>query len=130
VIVIDASAILELLLGGPASTWVAARIAGATHGVHAPELLDLEVAQVLRRLEKEKSISTSRAKSALADYADLDVQRYSHRPFLDRVWALRANATAYDAAYLALAEGLDAPLVTLDVRLARSAGHRARVQTP
>ncbi len=129
-IVVDASAVLEMLLGGAASTWVARRVATATHGLHAPELLDLEVAQVLRRLEREKTISAARGKSALDDYLDLHVVRYAHRPFLNRVWALRANATAYDAVYLALAEGLDAPLVTLDQRLARSAGHRARVHAP
>ena len=129
-IVVDASAMLELLLGGAASGWVAQRIVGSSHGMHAPELLDLEVAQVLRRLERDKSVTAARARSALADYLELDVVRYPHRPFLDRVWALRPNVTAYDAAYLALAEGLDAPLITLDGRLARSTGHRARVQIP
>lgn len=121
---------LEMLLGGAEAAWVERHVTAATHGIHAPELLDLEVAQVLRRLEREKRISAARARSALRDFLDLHVVRYAHRPFLDRVWAIRANATAYDAAYLALAEGLGAPLVTLDQRLARSSGHRARVQAP
>jgi predicted nucleic acid-binding protein len=128
VIVLDASAVLELLLGGPAAEAIGRRIAPDHESLHAPHLLDLEVAQVVRRYELAGAIDEQRGRAALLDLAALDVHRYAHDVFLLRIWELRGQATAYDAAYLALAEVLAAPLLTLDARLARTRGHRARVE--
>jgi predicted nucleic acid-binding protein len=127
-IVLDASAVLELLLGGPAAPRVARRIAPAEESLHAPHLLDLEVAQVVRRYHRAGTFDEERGRAALRDLVALDVQRYPHDVFLPRIWQLRDRVTAYDAAYLALAEVLGAPLLTLDARLARARGHRARVE--
>jgi predicted nucleic acid-binding protein len=127
VIVADASAVLEVLLRTAAAPAVERRLFGGST-LHAPHLLDLEVAQVLRRYERSGVLTADRGGEALEDLADLGIERYPHRPFLARVWELRRNATAYDAAYLALAEALDAPLVTRDARLARVPGHGVRVE--
>ena len=127
-IVLDASAVLELLLGGPAAPAVALRIETPDEGLHAPHLLDLEVAQVLRRYALSGALDEARGRAALDDLEDLGLVRHAHDLFLPRIWELRGRVTAYDAAYLALAEALPAPLLTLDRRLARAGGHRARVE--
>lgn len=126
-IVLDASALLELLLATPIGLDVGARVFAAEETLHAPELLDLEVAQVLRRYERSGELTAERAAQAIEDLADLQVQRYPHLPLLARAWQLRANLTAYDAAYVTLAELLEAPLLTCDGRIAR-APHGARVE--
>ena len=123
-IVVDASALLEVLLNAPAS----GRLFGRNDTLHAPHVLDLEVAQVLRRYTLSGEMDAERSEQALEDLADLSLYRYPHDVFLFRIWALRRNLTAYDTAYLALAEALDAPLVTRDTALARAPGHRARVE--
>jgi len=127
VIVVDASAILEILLNTRAAGRVANRLFAAGETLHAPHVLDLEVAQVLRRYAAAGSLTATRGSEALADFADLPLDRYAHHLFLDRIWELRHNLTAYDAAYVALAEALSAPLVTRDAALARAA-HRARIE--
>ena len=127
-IVIDASALVEILLNTPASAKVTERLFGRNDTLHAPHLLDLEVAQVLRRYALSGEMSDERSEQALEDLADLPLNRYPHDIFLRRIWSLRRNLTAYDAAYLALAEALDAPLITRDAALARVPGHRARVE--
>jgi predicted nucleic acid-binding protein len=128
VIVLDASAAVELLLGTDDGALVADRIDDPAETIQVPHLLSIEVAQVLRRLVAAGDIRPNRAVDALDDLADLDAERYPHEPFLVRMFALRANLTAYDAAYVALAEALDAPLVTFDQRLARAPGNRATVE--
>lgn len=127
-IVIDASALLEVLLNTPASGRVAERLFAGNDTLHAPHVLDLEVAQVLRRYALSGEMDAERSEQALADLADLPLNRYPHDVFLFRIWALRRTLTAYDAAYVALAEALDAPLITRDAALARASGHRARVE--
>lgn len=128
-IVVDASALLEVLLQTDAAAAVEARLFdGST--LHAPHLLDLEVAQVVRRYERAGFLSAQRGREALDDLAAFRIERYPHNLFLSRVWALRANVTAYDACYLALAESLDAPLLTMDRRLAGVPGHGAVVEIP
>ena len=127
-IVLDASAVLELVLRTPAGQRVADRIGSPDETLHAPHLIDLEVAQFLRRYEAVRMLSPSRAAEALEDYTNLDLTRYPHEIFLQRIWDLRRNVTAYDGAYLALAEVLEAPLLTADQRLASTPGHRARVE--
>jgi predicted nucleic acid-binding protein len=127
-IVLDASALVELLLGTSAGRAVAARIADPEVSLHAPNLADIEVAQTLRRYVREGEIDVASARAALGDLRALDVERHAHEPLLDRVWALRENLTAYDAVYVALAEVLDAKLLTCDGRLARAPGLSRRVE--
>jgi predicted nucleic acid-binding protein len=122
VIVLDASALVELLLDTPAGRAVAARMTDPALGLHVPHLADVEVAQALRRYARDGEIDAGDAAVALEDLRALDLQRHSHEPLLERVWALRQNLSAYDAVYVALAEALDAALVTCDARLARAPG--------
>lgn len=104
------------------------RLFGAREVLYAPHLLDVEVAQVLRRYAARGEIDRERGRAALADLADFPLYRYPHDFLLPRVWELRNNLTAYDAVYVALAEALDATLLTRDRRLAAAAGHRARIE--
>ena len=94
----------------------------------APHLIDAETAQILRRYARAGEIGDRRGREALADLADLPIQRYRHIYLLPRIWDLRHNLTAYDTVYVALAEVLDAPLVTRDRRLSRAAGHDAEIE--
>jgi predicted nucleic acid-binding protein len=126
VIVLDASAVIELLLGSKIGAAVQERI--RTEDLAAPHLLDVEVLHVLRRFERAAMIANRRGQQALDDLRDLRVTRYPHPPLLPRMWQLRANLTGYDAAYVALAETFDIPLVTCDTKLAASPGHRARIE--
>jgi len=96
--------------------------------LHAPHLIDLEVAQALRRLVIAGGLGAARALEALDDFSDLPLIRYPHQLVLGRIWELRGQLTAYDGAYVALAELLGAPLVTRDERLAKTTGHRARIE--
>ncbi len=127
-IVIDASALLEALLRTPAARAVEDRLFAPRQTLHAPHLLDVEVAQVIRRYAANGEIDDERGRMALADLADLPLRRYPHDFLLSRIWDLRHNLTAYDAAYVALAEALDSPLVTRDQRLAAAVGHSARIE--
>jgi predicted nucleic acid-binding protein len=128
VIVVDASVVLEVLLRTPAAAALESRLFARRQTLHAPHLLDLEVAQVLRRYLFAGDLDEERGAQAIADLGDLPLTRYPHDLFLSRIWELRHQASAYDAAYIALAEALDAPLLSRDGRLARSKGHRARVE--
>lgn len=127
-IVLDASAAIELILNTETGGRVAEAIAPPGISLSAPHVIDVEVAQALRRYAQSETISARRGKLALEHLAQLDVTRYGHQELLPRIWALRQNLTAYDAAYVALAEVLDAPLLTLDARLAAAPGHQARIQ--
>src|SRR5665213_3788861 len=111
-IVVDASALLEALLRTPAAGAVEKRLFEPSQTLHAPHLLDVEVAQVVRRYAANGDIDGERGRAALTDLADFPLQRYPHVWLLPRVWGLRHNITAYDAAYVALAEALDAVLLT------------------
>lgn len=126
-IVVDASLIVDLLLDGSAAAPLGRRIA-ATSEVHAPELLDLEIAQVLRRHVGGGALSPARAEVALDNFLRLRIVRHPHRPLLGRIWALRHRLTAYDAAYVALAELLPARLVTRDRKLAALPGVHASIE--
>lgn len=126
-IVLDASALVELILDSPTGQLIAARIADPADGLHAPHLADLEVVQALRRYVREGEIDASAAAVALADFRALDLQRHAHEPLLERVWELRENLTAYDAVYVALAEVLDGTLLTCDGPLSRAPGVADRV---
>ena len=127
-IVADASAVLEILLRTPLATMCRNRLLQREEILCAPHLLDVEVTQVLRRYEAGSDISSERGLQALEDFRDFPIVRYPHGPFLPRVWQLRHNLSAYDAVYIALAEALDAFLVTCDSRLAGAHGHHAGVE--
>ena len=127
-IVVDASALPEALLRTPAARAVEERLFEPRQTLHAPHLLDIEVAQVIRRYAAKGEIDSKRDRAVLADLADFPFRRYPHDFLLPRVWDLRNNLTACDAVYVALAEALDAPLLTRDQRLAAAAGHHARVE--
>lgn len=127
-IVLDASAAVEWLLRTPTGSRVAHRILAREEEMHAPHLLKLEVAQVLRRADIVRLMEPSRAQELLEDLLNLRLVQYDHEPLLRRVWELRHNLTAYDASYVALAEELGAPLLTCDAKIATAPGHRAHVE--
>ena len=127
-IVVDASAMTEFLLQTPLGLEVEARLLRGTEELHVPHVLDVEVAQALRRLVRRREVSTERAEEALADLADFDLRRHAHVDLLARVWELRDNLTAYDAVYVALAEAIASPLLTCDAPLAAAPGHTARIE--
>ena len=127
-IVLDASAAIEWLLQSPVGVKISHRIFAPSESLHAPHLLDVEVAQVLRCYVRDKTISVRRGQEALEDLGDLPLRRYPHDFLLPRIWELRATLTAYDVAYVALAELLDAPLLTCDGKIASASGHDANVE--
>jgi predicted nucleic acid-binding protein len=127
VIVVDASALIEALLRRPAAKLIEPHLFAPGQTCHAPHLIDIEIAQVIRRFAAAGDIDDARGRGALADLADFPMRRYPHELLLPRIWDLRNNMTAYDAAYIALAEGLDAPLLTRDRKLAAAAGHSAKI---
>lgn len=127
-IVLDASALVELLLETSSGHLVAGLIADPAIGLHVPHLADIEVAQALRRYARVGEIGGADADAAISTLHALDLQRHAHEPLLDRVWELRHNMSAYDAAYVALAEALDARVITCDGRLAHAPGGRASIE--
>lgn len=127
-IVIDASALLEVLLRTPSAEAIEEIAFAPAQILCAPHLVDLEVLQVLRRFELLKEIDARRGRAALNDFAAFRLHRYPHDVLLPRVWALRANLSAYDAAYVALAEALGVPLLTHDAGIARASGVQAQIR--
>jgi len=128
VIVVDASVAVDILLQLDAAEVLMDSLFDETETLHAPQLMDIEVAQVIRRYWRAGDIPAARGMQAIEDLRDLPITRYAHEPLLDRIWQLRANATAYDAAYLALAEALGAVLLTRDKALARIPGVKVVVE--
>jgi len=128
VIVLDAAAAIEWLMRSSTGTKVDRRLFSSPATIHVPHLLDVEITQVLRRYVRQRIITDSRGEEALQDLHDLPLSRYPHDILLPRVWELRAALTAYDAVYVALAELLDAALITCDCRIAQASGHRAAVE--
>lgn len=126
-IVVDASAVLEAIAARDPVPELIERLAG-DDDLHAPHLLDIEVLHALRRLTLMRELSEERASDARVDFAELALVRYPHRGLSDRIWELRHNLTAYDAAYVALAELLDVPLVTCDERLSGAPDHSATIE--
>jgi predicted nucleic acid-binding protein len=127
-IVLDASAAVHWLLQTSAGRSIEKRIYSRNETLHAPHLLDLEVTQVLRRLASQRVVPVLRADEAVRDLLDLRITRYPHVVLLPRIWQLRHNLSAYDAAYIVLAEKLGAALVTRDRRLASASGHAAAIE--
>lgn len=116
-LVIDCSAIMDTLLGNGADN---TRIYSGKR-LHAPCVIDFEAASTLRRLERMGALAPNEARDVLDQWATLDIVRHPAEPLLVRIWNLRHNLSAYDGAYVALAEALDAPLLTADTRMARAA---------
>lgn len=128
-LVLDASAALADVFGtGVNSASIRVRIEAPGESLHAPHLLDVEMLHALRGLVLRGDVSLARSEEVREEFASLRWSRYSHVAFLDRIWELKDNLTAYDAAYVALAEALDAPLITMDARLAQVPGIRAAVE--
>ena len=127
-IVLDASAAVDWLLQTSAGKNIEKRIYLRNETLHAPHLFDLEVTQVLRRLALQGLIPVQRIDEAIRDLLDLRLTRYPHGMLVPRIWQLRHNFSAYDAAYLVLAEKLGAVLVIRDARLASASGHAASVE--
>jgi predicted nucleic acid-binding protein len=126
-IVSDASLVVDLLIdGGERGSWAAARV-GSARLLHAPHVLDFEVVSAFRKRLRMGELSTRRARAALEDLQELPIERYPAARLLERIWQLRDRMTPYDAAYVALAEALALPLVTMDRRLARAGGHGAEI---
>ena len=127
-IVLDASAVVDWLLQTPAGQRVEQRIYARNDTLHTVHLLDVEFAQVLRRLVREGTLARKRAEEAMEDLIAVRVTRYAPVVLLDRIWQLRQNLSAYDAAYVALAEELKAPLITRDQKIAAAPGHSATIE--
>jgi predicted nucleic acid-binding protein len=127
-IVIDASALLEMLLRTDRADRLIERAFEESEQMHAPQLLDIEITQVLRRLVRQKEITGARAQQVLDDLANLPIERHEHQALVPRIWQLRDSLSAYDGAYVALAEALAAPLLTCDAKLSGAHGHRARIE--
>jgi len=124
-IVLDASVVVELLTNGGLADEIRIELAKRDESFIVPHLIDVEVVSVLRRLAAGQRIDVHRSEQFLADLAALPAERYSHELLIGRIWELRQNFTAYDAAYIALAEATESTLYTCDVKLHR--GHRAKV---
>jgi predicted nucleic acid-binding protein len=128
-VVLDSSAVVAALCdGGTAGVWAADHI--ATASIAAPELMMFEATNILRRLEGTSSITGTEASLAFEDLRSLPVETWPYEPLADRIWELRVSVTSYDAAYVALAELLEAPLVTLDRKLARATAPQCPVLAP
>jgi predicted nucleic acid-binding protein len=128
VIVVDASALVDLLLESPPNAPLVARVTGVSE-MHVPHLVDVEFLSVVRRLESRDLLSAEQATIALRKLDQLPLHRYPHRALTSRVWELRHSLTAYDAQYVVLAETLGLPLVSCDLKLATATGHRAVVES-
>jgi predicted nucleic acid-binding protein len=127
-IVLDASAMVDWLLQTPSGQRIEQRIYARNETLHSVHLLDVEFTQVLRRLVRERTLIPTRAEEAMEDLMALRITRYAPVLLLSRIWQLRNNMTAYDAAYVALAEVLKAPLITRDQKIAAAPGHAAAVE--
>ena len=126
-LVVDTSAVLEALVAREPAHGLVERLT-EDGDLHAPHLIDIEVLHALRRLNALGELSDWRASDARTDFRDLALVRYPHIALSDRIWELRHNVTAYDAAFVTLAECLEAPLVTCDSRLRAAPGHGARIE--
>jgi predicted nucleic acid-binding protein len=125
VLVIDASAAIEILIQSETGLRWRDRI--VDESLYAPHLLDVEVMNGLRRLAVARPLLAQRAEQATGELGNLPIERLGHIVLLPRIWALRHNVSAYDATYIALAEALNAPLMTCDAKLSRSHGHHAKI---
>lgn len=130
-IVLDTSAAIHFLLGTSGrAAWVEEQCDAARWRLHAPHVIDVEVIGVLRKAVFRRELSARRAQTVLDVLGSLPFTRYPHVQLVDRAWSLRTHVASPDAFFVALAEALQAPLVTTDLRLARSHGHHATIVAP
>jgi predicted nucleic acid-binding protein len=128
-LVVDASVLIAALVdSGPAGEWAEGVLAGGS--LHAPELVRVEAANILRRLERAGALSVPEANAAFEDMVELNIELFPFDPFADRIWELRHAVTSYDAWYVAVAEMLKLPLATLDGRLSRTTGPTCEFRVP
>ena len=127
-LVVDASAVVELLMASPIGSAIEDYVFSSGEPLAAPDLIDVEVLHVIRRFHRTGILTLQRSEQALEDFGDLAIRRYGHELLRPGMWRLRNSVTAYDAAYIALAELLEAPIVTCDGRMARSTGHDVTFQ--
>ncbi len=125
-IVLDASAALKMVLSHEGSEALVVRVVGKD--IHAPALIEVEVVSGLRRLQRQRQITEDRAMIGLEWFLDLGIEKHHGPELTRRIFALRHSLSSYDAAYIAVAELIEAPLLTADGRLSRAHGHRARVE--
>lgn len=128
-LVLDTSALLAALAEVQPDPALVRRL-GDDGDLHAPHLIDIEILHALRGLVRAGQLSSDRAEDVRTDLSDLTITRYAHAPLADRIWALRDNLTAYDAAFVALSEALNAPLITCDARLAKAPGVNSELYPP
>lgn len=128
-LVVDASALFDVVADAPGADAIRDLMADDTD-LAAPHLIDAEVFSVIQRHHQLGNLDRTAATQAVADLRSWPGRRFPHGLLLDRAWELRANLRGYDALYVALAEGLDATLVTLDERLARAPGPECRIVVP
>jgi predicted nucleic acid-binding protein len=128
-LVVDASVLIAALVdSGPAGEWAEGVLAGGS--LHAPELVRVEAANILRRLERAGVLAVPEANAAFEDMVELNIELFPFDPFADRIWELRHAVTSYDAWYVAVAEMLKLPLATLDGRLSRTTGPTCEFRVP
>ncbi len=127
-IVVDASAVIDILINAPTAPILRSRLFERGESVHAPHLLDIEVMHVLRRRFLTAEMSLEWAQLAISHFQVMPIERYSHEILLAGIWRHRENLTAYDAAYVALAEALDTTVLTTDAKLAAAPGMSRRVK--
>jgi predicted nucleic acid-binding protein len=127
VLVVDTSAVLDALVGTAPAAGLVERLA-ADGDLHAPHLIDIEFLHALRQLSLSGKLTDDRAADVRTDFSELALVRYPHEELAGRIWALRHNITAYDAAFVVLAEALGIPLVTCDAKLAAASGHEADIE--
>jgi predicted nucleic acid-binding protein len=128
-VVVDSSTVVAALVAtGTHGDWAEELV--AAHSLYAPELVLVEVTNVLRRLELSNRITTPEASAAQGDLMQLDLELFPFEPFAERIWELRQSVTSYDAWYVAMAEAFDFPLATLDGRLAKSNGPKCEFLLP
>lgn len=127
-IVVDASAVVEVLLQNAKADIAEQWLLNPQRSKHAPHLLDMEVAHSIRRYATAGLIDAELGRAALGNLLAFSIRRYPHQALLPRIWDLRHNMSAYDAAYVALAELLEAPLLTFDARLASAARRHVGIE--
>jgi predicted nucleic acid-binding protein len=125
--ILDASAVVEMLLRTPLGLDALDHAMADADGMHAPHLLDIEVTHAIRRYVRIRELPAAEANAAIVALPLLRIERYAHLLLLPRIWELRNSLSAYDATYVALAESLAQPLLTCDARLSRADGHRAKI---
>ena len=127
-IVVDTSAVVDLLLEAPPNTSLIGRLGKVTE-MHVPHLVDVEFLSVVRRLEGRGLLTVEQAELSMRKLSQLPLHRYPHGSLSNRVWHLRHSLTAYDGQYVALAEILGLPLVTCDIKMSNTHGHHAVIES-